>query len=228
MRMTTSLENASRPLETIEKQCKHIERKARSAINRATVQPGGSGKSLSPMFEETRLLGPTVRSIVLQTHLSNEITNEIALEPDERRRKVYELLRGQHPQWKDRKPPCGVYNCVGHVWASRRTAVYEDLERQVLRILCDDGYRPLDWPREPMVIGDVVTYWDSAKGHKGFTHVGIVFELRCVTDSGQVIPWILSKWDDSSGEVLHHYKDCPFPKQIEAEFWTERFGRRKR
>jgi hypothetical protein len=180
------------------------------------------------MFEELRLFGPTVRSIVLQTHRSNNITNEIALEPDERRRRINEALRKQHPGWKDRKPPCGVYNCVGHVWACRRTAVYDDLEHQVLNILVDDGYDTLDWPRETLVVGDVVTYWNSAKTHKGFIHVGTVFELRYVTEGGQQIPWVLSKWDDASGEVLHHYQDCPFSEEIEPEFWTDRFERRRR
>jgi hypothetical protein len=176
------------------------------------------------MFEELRLFGPSVRSIVLQTHRSNEIKNEIALEPDERRRRLYAHLRGKHQFWRERKPPCGVYNCVGHVWACRRTAVYEDLDRQVSSILADDGYHVLDWPRESLAVGDVVTYWDSAKSHKGFIHVGIVFELRCIAGGGQQVPWVLSKWDDASGEILHHYQDCPFSNETEPEFWTERFG----
>jgi len=174
------------------------------------------------MFEELRLLGPTARSIVLHTHLSSPIKNEIALEPEDIDIRKYQYLLGKHPNWHPRKPPCGVYNCVGHVWASRRTAVYESLDRQVLRILDDDGYQPLDWPGESLALGDVVTYWDSAKNHKGFVHVGIVSQLRFLTQGAQQVPWVLSKWDDVSGEVLHHYTDCPFSKEIEAEFWTDR------
>jgi hypothetical protein len=180
------------------------------------------------VFEELRLVGPSARSIVLHTHRSTVIKNEIALDPDERCRRKYELLRGKHSGWNERKPPSGVYNCVGHVWACRRTAVYEDLDRQVLSIRDDDGYDALDWPRESVAVGDVVTYWESAKIHKGFFHVGVVFELRCLTKDSLKIPWILSKWDDASGEVLHHYKDCPFSTEIEAEFWTDRLGGRRR
>jgi hypothetical protein len=187
-----------------------------------------SGFLWETMFEEQTLLGPTTRSIVLQTHLANDIKNEIALEPDERKLKLCALERSKHPGWTDRKEPCGVYNCVGHVWACRRTAVFEDLDPQVLRILDDDGYGPLDGPQEPLAHGDIVTYWDSAKSHKGFWHVGIVFELRAIAGSQRQIPWILSKWDSASGEVLHHWRDCPFANEIEAEFWTERFGRRRR
>ncbi len=174
------------------------------------------------MFEAARLLGPTTRSIVLQTHLGNKIVNEIALAPDEGSIRKYERLLANHPHWSKRRPPYGICNCVGHVWASRRTAVYENLDSQVIRVFDDDGYTALDWPRESLWLGDLVTYWDSAKRHKGFFHVGIVFEIRSLPDGTQQIPWILSKWDDSSGEVLHHYKEVPFSDDIEAEFWTDR------
>ena len=176
------------------------------------------------MFEEQRLLGPTGRSIVLQTHRGRPIENEIALEPDERLIKKYNDLSKEHRFWWERKPPSGVYNCVGHVWASRRTAVYApDIETKILRIFEDDGYRVVDWPGESLAPGDLATYWESARGHKGFWHVGIVSEIRQgLVGGSQPAPWILSKWDDASGEVLHYYKDCPFSPEIEAEFWTDR------
>jgi hypothetical protein len=174
------------------------------------------------MFEAARLLGPTRRSIALETHLGRSIENEIALEPDETSIRKYQRLLANHPGWKERRSPFGICNCVGHVWASRRTAVYENLDNQVIGVFQDDGYRVLDWPRESLLIGDLVTYWDSAKRHKGFFHVGIVFEIRSLDEGTQQLPWILSKWDDSSGEVLHHYKEVPFSDDIEAEFWTDR------
>jgi hypothetical protein len=121
------------------------------------------------MFEVARLLGPTRRSIVLQTHLGNAIENEIALAPDERNIRKYQHLLANHPHWIERRPPYGICNCVGHVWASRRTAVYENIDSQVIRVFHDDAYRVVDWPNEHLRLGDLVTYWDSTELHKGLS-----------------------------------------------------------
>jgi hypothetical protein len=174
------------------------------------------------MFEVARLLGSTRRSIVLQTHLGNSIENEIASAPDERNTRKYQHLLANHSNWIERRPPYGICNCVGHVWASRRTAVYENIDSQVIRFFHDDGFSVLNWPSDHLRLGDLVTYWDSAKLHAGFVHIGLVFEFKSLGAGSQQIPWILSKWDDSSGEVLHHYKNVPFPDDIEVEFWTDR------
>ena len=158
------------------------------------------------MFEALRLLGSTSRSIELQTHLGNDIVNEVGLEPEQIHIDKYNsLLNRFRLNWTQRKPPVGVYNCMGHVWACRRTSVYDDLERQLGTIFADDGYRIVGWPNERLFIGDLVTYWGSAGSSRMFYHVGIVSELRSSLGGSSVIPWILSKWDDTSGEVLHHY-----------------------
>ena len=119
-----------------------------------------------------------------------------------------------------RKPACGVYNCAGHVWASRRTTILEDFAWNM--VLADDGYRQLD-QGEPPAPGDLVIYRDR---EHGFLHVGMIAELRQgITAESPPIPWVLSKWDSTSGEVLHHFADVPFAKQgfaLVIECWTDR------
>src|SRR5437660_1268307 len=90
------------------------------------------------MLENLRLRKATERSIVLQTRRGREIKNVIDVEPEHYHVQKYQLLLRKHPRWKERKPPAGGYNCVGHVWASRRTGVFDDLEDQ-LSVIFDDA-----------------------------------------------------------------------------------------
>jgi hypothetical protein len=180
------------------------------------------------MFEQWRLLGSTERSIVVQTHKGRNIENIVEVEAGEHERRKYELLLRQYGRsWEHRKPATGIYNCVGHVWASRRTMVLKNLDLQVKMILDDDGYRRVNEQAEPVMPGDVVIYRERGRGEDdGFIHVGIVHELReGVSPRSPRIPWVLSKWDSTSGEVLHHFMDVPFEKQgfpFVCEFRTDR------
>ena len=65
--------------------------------------------------------------------------------------------------------------------------------------------------KEALLSGDVATYWESVKPHTTFIHVGVV-EMRPSESrfAKSRIPWVLSKWDSTSGEVLHHCRDVPF------------------
>jgi hypothetical protein len=173
------------------------------------------------MFERIRLLGLTEQSIIVQTRRGRNIRNVIELDPGEPERRKYDRLVQQYGRyWIKRKPACGAYNCAGHIWASRRTAILEDAEW--LMILEDDGYRRLE-TLEPSASGDLMVYRDR---QLGFLHVGVVHELRQgVTEDSPRIPWMLSKWDSTSAEVLHHYQDVPFDKQgfaLVIECWTDR------
>lgn len=175
------------------------------------------------MFENIRLLGSDEQPIPLHTRMRNPVRNSQAPEPDARARRKFDLLLTQHRDWELRKPPCGFYNCFGHLWASRRTAIYDQPE--VDKILHDDGYRRLA-PAERPRHGDVAVYCDSTG--KSFYHVGMLCELRRLTLAdgtavGEPTPWILSKWDDASGEVLHRLNDVPWPEnEFMIEWWTER------
>jgi hypothetical protein len=173
------------------------------------------------MFEEAQLLGSTERSIVVQTRRGREVKNLIELEPGEREQRKYERLFKQYGRyWVRRKPASGVYNCAGHVWASRRTAIFEESAWEM--ILQDDAYRKLPSGEQPMP-GDLVIYRDS---NVGFLHVGMILELRSgITQESSRIPWVLSKWDSTSGEVLHHVQDVPFNQQHFTflwEYWSDR------
>jgi hypothetical protein len=95
--------------------------------------------------------------------------------------------------------PSGYYNCMGLVFASRRTQI-EDLDR-IPEILREDGYVEVHAERDATV-GDVVVY--SIEGR--FTHVALVVE----SSSGPLwVPRILSKhgW---SVEVVHYVHEGPY------------------
>ena len=174
------------------------------------------------MFEEARLLGPTERSIIVETRKGTRLPNLIEVEPGEQQRRRYELLVKEYGRnWIARKPPTGGYNCAGHVWASRRTALLEPESWK--RVLDDDGYRPLNENENPMV-GDLVLYVDREK--QEFLHVGCVVELqRGIGDGSPPIPRVLSKWDSTSGEVLHNVMDVFYGQKgfsLLVEYWTDR------
>jgi hypothetical protein len=175
------------------------------------------------MFEREHLLGSTGGSIVVQTRRGRDVKNLIELEPGERERRKYELLLGRHGQhWVRRKPVTGVYNCAGHVWASRRTAILEGAFWGM--VLEDDGYRRLGTGEQPMP-GDLVIYRDS-DSKIGFLHVGMILTLEAgIAVESPRIPWVLSKWDSTSGEVMHRSFDVPFDRRVFSvvtEYWTDR------
>ena len=179
---------------------------------------------LFKMFESIKLLGSSERRIELQTRRPTSIPNSQAPDPDEPSIRGFNQLCRKHSDWILRKPPCGVYNCAGFVWASRRTSIYE--EEYFWIILDDDGYRKL--ANEGAVkLGDLAVYTYRETG--SFLHVGVVTKLKgFITASRQTpptsqVPWILSKWNDATGEVLHHYRDVPWDDdQYEVSFWTDR------
>lgn len=175
------------------------------------------------MFELVRMLGSEEVSIVVETRERSRIPNSQAPAPDARAVAVFARLLQTHPTWELRKAACGYYNCFGHVWAARRTAIYE--QSGVELIVRDDGYRFLA-SGEPPLHGDVAVYEDA--NHDSILHVGFVCELRRLSDpqgrpAGQPAIWVLSKWNDSAGEVLHHLNDVPWAAdRFRVRFWTDR------
>lgn len=174
------------------------------------------------MFELIRISGSRESGIELQTRLRTPISNAQSPEPDFNSGRIFALLLKTHPNWKQRKSTCGYYNCAGHVWASRRTAVYEG--KWWNKILDEDGYRKL-LAKETPCEGDLALYSDKKTGN--FLHVGVIYHIHYLVEVtgvpvGSGTPWILSKWNDSSGEVLHSYNDVPWNFQFEVNFWTDR------
>ena len=174
------------------------------------------------MFEQLKLFGPTERSIVVQTRKGTPIENVVELDPGEPGRRRYNLLRERFgANWRQRKPATGVYNCAGHVWASRRTSI---LKLECWRIILEeDGYRLLQDAEMP-VTGDLVLWADENTGE--YIHVGMIMEMRDgVSHESPKIPWVLSKWNSTSGEVMHYVHDDPYGKQempARVEYWTDR------
>ncbi|MBN1590373.1 MAG: hypothetical protein JW888_12735 [Pirellulales bacterium] len=170
------------------------------------------------MFEQARFLGPTESSIVVQTRAGTDIPNLVEVKPGYREIQLYGLLLKRFgANWIERKPASGVYNCAGHVWASRRTAILETKHWNT--ILRDDGYRKLAETEQPRV-GDLVLYIDNV--HGDYLHVGQVVELReGVSPTSPHVPWVLSKWNSTSGETLHSAYDAPY-EQMRQEYWTDR------
>lgn len=126
------------------------------------------------MFEELRLLGSTEKSIVVQTRKGTPIDNLVEIEPGEAEGRRYRLLLekyGRH--WEERKPATGVYNCAGHVWASRRTSILNEAAWDI--ILTEDGYRRLRDVEAPTA-GDLVLY--ANKGIAGYLHVGMILKVQ--------------------------------------------------
>jgi hypothetical protein len=175
------------------------------------------------MFEEAQRLGDTERKIALETRLGRPIENYVEVDPPpfHSRNQYQALVDRCGRDWRERKPATGVYNCAGHVWASRRTTILDPEDWK--RILDDDGYRELQngevpWP------GDIVAYLDQDQGGE-ILHVGRVYHLaRGLAEGSPPIPWVISKWNSTSGESLHQVYDNPYRRDFNVgiRFYTDR------
>jgi hypothetical protein len=108
-----------------------------------------------------------------------------------------------------------LYNCVGLLFASRRTTV--DV-RHLPMILQDDGYRAV--PELGVVEGDIVIYRRNGR----ISHVGMVLELRDASirlDRSRIEIWVLSQWGED-GEYIHKLREVPSIYGDDLQFWSER------
>lgn len=102
------------------------------------------------------------------------------------------------------------YNCVGLVFATRRTWVDPD---EVARIFQGDGYKRVDIPE----IGDIAVY---RKGGN-IKHVAVVTRIDATVATGERNILLLSQWG-ADGEYLHSVGDVPEVFGQEVEYWSER------
>ena len=107
-----------------------------------------------------------------------------------------------------------VYNCMGMVFASRRTWVSPE---HLDMILTDDEYKPIDDIGD-LQRGDVVVYRDN-QGEA--THVGIVANVHPTLDNGQPQVTVLSQWG-ADGEYLHPLNDINPRLGNPSDYWTDR------
>ena len=106
------------------------------------------------------------------------------------------------------------YNCVGMVFASRRTWVEPDY---VMQFLEEDEYELLPNLFERAELGDVVVYKKAGK----IEHVGIIIERIDHPANATSSFKILSKWGPWA-EFIHDPEDVlpSFGKPVEV--WTDR------
>ncbi len=158
--------------------------------------------------------GPSDRdSIPLATRERNYIPNERRLEQSPAQlRAAVEIWQRERPNARLRSITA-VYNCMGLVFASRRTWIEPD---HISMILTDDGYSRLDGESEAK-IGDIVVY----KKNLALTHVGIIIGFDDDLSVGTRKMKVLSKWG-ANGEYIHRIDDVPVLFGVPAEFWTDR------
>jgi hypothetical protein len=130
----------------------------------------------------------------------------------ERMTQAVKIMQQGHPNARLRSA-ASTYNCMGLVFANRRTWIDPD-QWEIVRD--DDGYRKLDASEEPFP-GDVVLYREGAE----LTHVAVI---TTVEPNLQQAAWaieVISQWG-MDGEYLHEMTDVPRLLGVPVEIWTER------
>ncbi len=106
-----------------------------------------------------------------------------------------------HPDYKLRSLD-SVYNCMGMVFASRRTWIEPDNFGMIVQ---DDGY--VERKKKVNALpGDVVVYRISSKGE--VIHAGIVIAVDPDIEEGNVHLTVLSQFG-ADGEYIHQAEDLP-------------------
>jgi hypothetical protein len=127
------------------------------------------------------------RSIPLSTKDGSHIPNFRRPEDvPEVRRGAAKMFEAEHEHVKLRSIS-STYNCVGHLFAARRTWIESD---HITTILERDGYSRVD-DRRKVWVGDIVVY-ENPSGE--VTHVGQVVEIQENLQDGTRRFTILSKW----------------------------------
>ena len=152
-------------------------------------------------------------SLRLSTRQGNHILNERRHErPPEALRAAVALHRQAHPDARLRSITA-VYNCMGLVFASRRTWIDTTC---VAMILQQDGYRRVT-ELHALYPGDVVIYRFSSE----VSHVAVVIPMEPEISTASWKITVMSKWG-ADGEYIHDMEDVPPMLGKPLEFWTDR------
>ena len=132
------------------------------------------------------IVGPT---IPLSTRRRRDIPNEQRMSaPPLRMQAAKDMILMGHPG-RNVRSLSSVYNCMGMVFASRRTWVWpKDLQM----ILEDDDYRPV-YDESELVTGDLVVYTDGAGD---ISHIAVITEVRINLIDARREIFVTSKWGD--------------------------------
>lgn len=160
--------------------------------------------------------GPSDRAhLPLATRRRTTIPNEKRLERNPAAlRAAVELWSEKHPSARLRSATA-VYNCMGLVFASRRTWI-DPIHLPI--ILRDDEYRQLAGPHE-IQPGDIIVYRD--KHDRGVSHVGVIVEIKPEIQTASRRITVMSQWG-GDGEYLHLIDDVPDAYGKLIEYWTDR------
>jgi hypothetical protein len=154
------------------------------------------------------------RSIRICTRDGTPIPNlQVTEDAPETRRTALLLFKESHPEAKLRSSS-STYNCVGHLFAARRTWIDSE---HIAVILERDGYSRVEDERK-LCVGDIVVY-ENRQGET--THVGQVVEVTPNLQTGERTVAVLSKWG-VYGEYLHELEYVPELLGVPKGFWTER------
>ncbi|MFN7937068.1 MAG: hypothetical protein U0R19_27340 [Bryobacteraceae bacterium] len=161
------------------------------------INPGGPGDK---------------RSIALETSKRRRIPNEQFPErPTESMQAARRQVTDGHPGRIPRSLSA-TYNCVGMVFANRRTSIDPEY---VPAILADDGFALVEQLAD-VHRGDVVVYTDD---HGDIAHVGIVIANELIFGTRQVL--VLSQFG-RDGEYFHPHNDVPDCYGKNIRFYSER------
>lgn len=142
-------------------------------------------------------------SIGLFTRKKSFIENVRRMEaPPDRMRAAVQICLAVSPDVKLRSAT-QTYNCMGMVFASRRTWVDPD---QLSKIQTDDEYKELHDLKDARV-GDVVVYGQKSTVDE-ITHVGIIVEMSSDIEHGQWKVTVMSQWG-ADGEYFHPLNAVP-------------------
>lgn len=150
-------------------------------------------------------------AIPLATRRGTYIRNERRLERAADSLRAAVRLAAQERPLARLRSITNTYNCVGMVFASRRTWV--DTE-EIHLILNEDGYRRVEAPE----VGDIAIYRNPNNEIK---HVATVLDNRAFEAGGTPIVMVLSKWG-GDGEYIHAADYVPEYLGRPTDYWTER------
>jgi hypothetical protein len=154
-------------------------------------------------------------SLPLATRKNKFIHNEQRLERAPSSLKAAATVHlSTFPQAKLRSATA-VYNCMGLVFASRRTWIDTDYLND---ILIDDGYIKIAGPEEAKC-GDIVIYRMNENSH--ITHVAIIVDIKPEVKTASWKITVLSQWG-ADGEYIHFLEEVPTILGEPVEYWTDR------
>lgn len=149
----------------------------------------------------------------LATRKGRQIPNDRRMEQPPARLRAAKEMFERRPTVRARSLT-GVYNCMGMVFASRRTWVEPEELQMVLE---DDEYLRLAGP-DQAVPGDVVVYRD-AQGE--VAHVGLVAQVITNLREGTQNIGVQSQWG-ADGEYFHRADDVSPLLGTPTEYWSDR------